>query len=32
LRRWLGPTYDPEVFDVWFAARALALAAAWRAV
>ena len=32
LRRWLGPTYDPEVFDRWFAARALTLAAAWRAV
>jgi hypothetical protein len=32
LRRWLGPTYDPEVFDVGFAARALTLAAAWGAV
>jgi hypothetical protein len=32
LRRWLGPTYDPAVVDRWHAARALTLAAAWRAV
>jgi hypothetical protein len=32
LRQWLGPTYDPEAFDRWFAARVLTLAAAWRAV
>jgi hypothetical protein len=32
LHEWLGSTYDPEVFDRWFAGQVLTLAAAWRAV
>ena len=32
LRQWVGPAYDPEVFDRWMVGRMLTLAVAWGAV